>query len=108
MTSKTEDIRSKFLFKKITKFEGVVDYKIIREIYSKIQANLSTIQSELGGLQHGLLGMVMQPATYRTIIGQYFQCPARPPQAAPVPTNEAAAEVPRFIQHHAAQVYQWR
>ena len=62
----------------------------------------------MGGGQHGLPGMVMQPATYRTIIGQYFQRPARPQQSAPVPTNADAAEVTRYIQHHVAQVYQWR
>ena len=39
---------------------------------------------------------------------QDFQLLARPPQAYPVPTNEAAAEVTRYIQHHAAQVDQWR
>ena len=30
-------------------FEGVIDYKTIRGIHRKIQANTSTIQSELGG-----------------------------------------------------------
>ena len=45
MTSKLEDIRSKFPLKKITKCEGVIDYKIIRKIHRKIQANVSTIQS---------------------------------------------------------------
>ena len=108
MTSKPEDIRSKFLFKKITEYEGVIDYKIIREIHRKIQANASTIQSKLGGGQHGLLGLVMQPATYRTVIGKDFQRPVRPPQAAPVPTNTDATEIPRYIQFHAAQVDQWR
>ena len=49
MTSKPEYIRSKFTFKKITKYEGVIDYKIIREIHRKIQANASIIQSEFGG-----------------------------------------------------------
>ena len=49
----------------------------------------------------------MQPATYRTVIGQDFQRPVRPPQAAPVPTNTDAAEIPRYIQLHAAQVDQW-
>ena len=74
MTSKPEDIRSKSPFKKITKCEGVIDYKIIHGIHRKIQANASTIQSKLGGGKHGLLGMEMQPATYRTLIGQDFQC----------------------------------
>ena len=107
MTFKPEDIRSTFSFKKINKCEGVIDYKIIREIHRKIQANASTIQSELGGGQHGLLGLAMRPATYRILIGQYFQRPVRPPQAAPVPTNTDADEIPRYIQLHAAQVDQW-
>ena len=108
MTSKTEDICSKFSFKKITKCEGVINYKTIREIHRKIQANVSTIHSELGGGQHGLLGLAMQPATYQTAIGQDFQRPVLPPQEAPVPTNTDEAEIPRYIQLHAAQVDQWR
>ena len=91
MTSKPEDICSKFPFNKITKCEGVIDYKIIHEIHRKIQANASTIQSELGGGQNGLLGLEMQPDTYRTVIRQDFQRPVRPPQAAPVPTNADAS-----------------
>ena len=97
MTSKPEDIHSKFLFKKIIKWEGVIDYKIIREIHRKIQVNLSTIQSELGGGQHGLLELAMQPATYRTVIGQYFQRPVSPPQAFTVPTNTDSDEIPRYV-----------
>ena len=50
----------------------------------------------------------MQPATYRTVIGQNFQRPVRPPKAAPLPTNTDAAEIPIYIQIHAAQVDQWR
>ena len=107
MTSKTEDICSKFPFKKITKCGEVIEYKIIRKIHRKNQANVSTIQSELGMGQHGLLGMAMQLATYRNVMGQDHQIPVRPPQTAPVPTNTDASEIPRYIQIHAAQVYQW-
>ena len=46
MNYESKDTHSKFPFKKITKFEGVIDYNIIRKIYNKIQANLSTIQSK--------------------------------------------------------------
>ena len=88
----------------MTKFEGVINYKTIREIYRKIQANVSTIQSELGGGQHGLLGLAMQPATYRTVIGQDFQRPVHPPQVAPVPTNMDASEITRYIRLHVTQV----
>ena len=78
MNSKPEDIRSKFPLKKMTKCEGVIDYKIIREIHRKIQANASTIQSELGGGEHGLLGMAIKSSRYRTVIGKDFQRPVRP------------------------------
>ena len=108
MTSKTEYIRSKFSFKKITKCEGVIDYKIIREIHCKIQANASIIKSEFGGGQHGLLNLAMQPSKYCTVIGQYFQRLVCSPQADPVPTKADAYEIPRYIQLHAAQVDQWR
>ena len=57
MNSKPEDIQGKPPFKKIAKYEGVVDYKIIRKIHRKIQANAPTIQSELGKRPHGLPGM---------------------------------------------------
>ena len=97
MTYKPEDICSKSPFKKITKHEGVIDYKIIRKIHRKIQANVSTIQSELGGGKNGLLGLAMQPATYKTVIGQDFQFPVRPPQASPMTSNAAAAKVTRYI-----------
>ena len=103
MTSKPEDICSRFPINKITKCEGVIEYKIIHKIHRKVQANASTIQSELGGGQHGLLRLTMQPATYQTVIGKDFQRPVRPPQAAPVPTNTDAAEITRHIQLHAAQ-----
>ena len=107
MTSKPEDICSKISFNKIKKCEGFIDYKIIRGIHCKIQENTSTIQSELGVGQHGLLGLAMQPFTYQIVTGKEFQSPYCPPKVAPVTSNAAADEVPRYIQHHAAQVDQW-
>ena len=47
----------------MTKYEGVIDYKIIHEIYRKNQANASTIQSEMGRGEHVILRLEMQPAT---------------------------------------------
>ena len=92
MTSKPEHIRSKLPFKKITQCEGVIDYKIIREIHRKIQANVSTIQSELGEGQHDLPGLEMKTDTLKNVIRQDFQRLVRPLQPAPVPNNADAAE----------------
>ena len=104
ITSKPKYIHTKSPFKKITKYEGVIDYKIISEIYLKIQANASTIQSELGGGLYDLLGLAMQPYTHWTVPGHDFEQWDHPTQAAPVSTNAAASEASRWIQHHASQV----
>ena len=50
----------------------------------------------------------MQPSTYQTVIRQEFLRLDLSPQADPVPSNAAASKFPRYIQHHAAQVDQWR
>ena len=50
----------------------------------------------------------MQPATYRTVIGEDFQRPVCPQQVSPAPTNTDAAEIPRYIQLHIVQVDQCR
>ena len=72
MASQPGDIHRKLPFRKIEKYEGFINYKIIREIHRKIQANASTIHSELGWVQHGLLRLAMQPAIYRTVIEKCF------------------------------------
>ena len=72
MTSKPEDIRSKYPLKKIKKCEGVVDHNIICIIYLNIQANMSTIQSELGRGQHGILGLEMQQSHTKQSPGKNF------------------------------------
>ena len=108
MTSKSKDIHIKYQFKTITKIEVVIDYKIIREIERKIYANASTIWSKLGGRQHGILGLEMQQYMHHTVKDHDSIQPACTPQVDLVPPNTYTAKVPRWIQHHAAKVNQWR
>ena len=48
----------------------------------------------------------MKLSTYQTVSGHKYEHPNRTPQADTVTPNAAAMEVPRWIQHHAAQVDQ--
>ena len=77
MTSKPKYISIKSPLNNITKFEGVVEYNIIHEIHCNIQANISTIHSEIGVGQYSLLGLAMQQATYHMVIKHKFLRPAR-------------------------------
>ena len=90
MTSKLEDICSKFPFKKIKKCEGVINYKIIAKYKQTCQPSSQHWDGE------------------STVIGKYFQRPVHSPQAGSVPINVDTAEIPRYIHIHIAQVDQWR
>ena len=68
---------------------------------------MSTIQSELGGVQHGLLGISMHQSTYRTVTGREFIRLTCPIQKSHVPLDVSAVKVPRWIQQHVSQVKQW-
>ena len=107
MNSKTKGICTKYPFKNITKFEGVIDYNIIREMNHKIQAKISTIQSEICGRHHGLLGIEMKQDTYRIVTDHDFVRPAHTLQASPSPPHTDATELPWWIQHLAVHVYKW-
>ena len=107
MNSKPEDIYSKSHFKKIKNVRGSLPTKSSAKSIAKFKQSRQPFSQNWEGGQHGLLELAMQPATYHTVIGQYFQCLVLPPHASPVPNNADADEIPRYIQLHAAQVDQW-
>jgi hypothetical protein len=77
MTS-VKSIREGFPFITIAKQPGLPTYKIIAEVHLKLKANASSIVSELGGGAHGLLGLVLPPATYATLTNGAFNAPVNP------------------------------
>ena len=56
----------------ITRVEGEPTFKTIKEVEKCIITNASSIESKLGGGQHGLLGLVISPTRYNTITGHDF------------------------------------
>ena len=55
------NIKSQFVYKTLPKIHGKPDFKSLKELKDKIKANASKIQSDLGGGQHGNLGMCLTP-----------------------------------------------
>ena len=70
--STVESIIESFSISTIQYIEGELDFKSIKEIEKIIVTNASSIESELGGGQHGLLGLVVSTAQYNTITGHNF------------------------------------
>jgi len=67
-----------FLDSIITRVEGEPTFKTIKEVEKCIITNTSSIESELGRGQHGLLGLVISPTRYNTITGHDFILHANP------------------------------
>ena len=69
------------------KIEGEPDFASIKNIEKLIITNASSCESELGGGQHGMLGLVISPIRYHMITGHHF-IPYNNPGALPTfPAN---------------------
>ena len=73
-----EAIIESFPTSSIPCIEGEPTYKSIKEVEKIIITNASSIESELGGGNHGLLGLVIPAARYNTITGTNFVPHANP------------------------------
>ena len=62
----------------IPKHTGMPTYETIQSVHRKLKANAASIQSELGGGAHRLLGLTLSNQAYSTITGSNFTRPANP------------------------------
>ena len=70
-----------------TKIEGEPTYKSLTTVNNELKANASSVDSELGGGNHGYLGLVLSDPEYATIPGTVpFEPPAFPDPLVVPPT----------------------
>ena len=77
----------------ITRVEGEPTFKTIKEVKKCIITNASSIESKLGGGQHGLLGLVISPTRYNTITGHDFILHVNPGALPIFPPNPTQAQI---------------
>lgn len=103
-----ESIIESFPTSSIPSVEGEPTYKSIKEVEKCIITNASSIESELGGGQHGLLGLVISPERYLTITGHEF-IPHENPGALPTfPPNPTQPQIAQANATHKEQLRLWR
>jgi hypothetical protein len=62
-----------------TKIEGQPNYDDLRALRETLYRNAASVPSTRGGGAHGHLGMLMEPATYATLVpGHAFDAPVPP------------------------------
>ena len=78
MPTTVETIREGFPYPSIDQQPGCPTYTIISEVHKKLKKNSASVHSNLGGGQHGLLGLTLQDRTYTTLTGVTFILPTNP------------------------------
>ena len=59
-----KDVLKNFEYPTLTKIHGRLDYRGLKTIRDEVKANASSVYSDLGGGQHGHLGLVSTPPQY--------------------------------------------
>ena len=69
---------SYFQYKTPTPIQGAPTNKTLKRLKQELRANTSSVKSDLGGGDHGYLGLVLTNAEYATITATPFVPPTYP------------------------------
>ena len=70
--------------KKLTKVHDIPTYVILKRIKNELKTNAAKVPTDLGGGQHGHLGLVVTLAEYAAISGTPYDRPAHPGAVLPL------------------------
>ena len=83
---------SYFKYKTPTPIQGTPTNKSLKRLKQELQANTSSVESDLGGGDHGYLGLVLTDVEYATVSSTAFNAPAFPaPLTIPTGTDQVTA-----------------
>ena len=85
---------SYFKYKTPTPIQGTLTHKTLKRLKAELRANASSVETDLGGGDHGYLGLVLNAADYALLNPEHpFEAPAFPGQLT-IPAN--ATQVQAF------------
>ena len=87
MSENSESILDQFPHSSISKSTEESNYYLIKELEKKLMCNAASIPTELGGGNHGFLGLVLSPQKYTTITGYIFTLHLNPETFPQFPQN---------------------
>ena len=102
------EIKDNFPYPTIPKFPGRPDFDAIAAVHTKLKANAASIHSNLGGGNHGLLGLALQPGTYTILTGHVFQPPDNPGPTANIPNGLTGPQISELVREHEAKLKLWK
>ena len=73
-------IKDGFQYKNLDKMAGKINYGSITHMQEQLMLNAASVQSSLGGFNHGLAGLVENPVSYFLETNHHFNQPPNPGQ----------------------------
>ena len=93
---------SYFKFKTPTPIIGTPTHKTLKRLKQELRANASSVESDLGGGDHGYLGLVLDDPEYATISTTAFTATTYP-TALDIPTSATQVEALNLREQHKEQ-----
>ena len=78
MVLSVDNVVSKFPMKTMLKIDGEPDYGNINLMMQLLYGNSASLQTVLGGGQHGHIGITMTPQLYTTLANTPYESPPDP------------------------------
>ena len=92
---------SYFKYKSPTPIIGAPTNKTLKRLKQELPANASSVESDLGGGDHGYLGLVLTNPEYAAVSQTAFQAP-KYPAALTIPAT-ATQDMQKIFNHHILQ-----
>ena len=103
-----ENIIDSFPNSSIPIIEGEPTYATLKHNEKLLIENASSIQSTLGGGNHGYLGLILKPAKYQTVTGHEFHPHPNPGALPTLPTNATQYQIIAANAQHKEALRLWR
>ena len=108
MSESIDSVIEGFPYSTIEKHVGEPNYQAIKEVERKIIKNASSYPSELGGGNHGYLGLILTPLRYELITGILFSPHPNPGSLPTFPPNPTQPQIAQISATHKEALRLWR
>ena len=102
-----ENITDSFPNPTIPKIEGEPRYETIKSVEKLLIENASSVQSTLGGGNHGLLGLILTPEKYQLVTGHTFEAHTNPGALPTLLPNATQYQIQNANSVHKEKLYLW-
>ena len=107
MPTQVDYAQTYFKYPSPTPIAGEPTHKALKRLKNELRANASSVESDLGGGDHGYLGLVLTDAEYSKVCNTQFVAPNFP-NTLTIPNGTDAAQALQLRENHKEEARQYR